>query len=156
MLKSANISFGSMLKKTNSSPIDHFDSPNLRRNSSISAKEAHRQSIKKMNNTGKSPLISSSDSPQGDFICFEDKYVVLDHILGEGCSSVVKEVKRIEKELYLEEDSDNNEEEELVVKIIRTPEEELMEVAYNEYKMLKSLDHIGIVKMREAYLNDLT
>jgi hypothetical protein len=28
---------------------------------------------------------------------------VLDKILGEGCSSVVKEVKKIENELYLDE-----------------------------------------------------
>jgi hypothetical protein len=106
-----------------------------------------------MKNCGKSPLISSSESPGGDLTCFEDKYVVLDEILGEGCSSVVKEVKRIQKgEIFLDESDD---EDQMVVKIIRTPEEELMDVAYNEYKMLRNLNHSGIIKMREAYLNDL-
>ena len=96
-------------------------------------------------------MISSDDSiPDGT--CFEDKYVVLDKILGEGCSSVVKEIKKIESELCLDE---SDEEELLVTKIIRTPEDELMEVAYNEYKLLKNLDHPNIVKMHEAYLNEM-
>jgi hypothetical protein len=57
-----------------------------------------------MKDIGKSPLISSGDSPpEGGLTCFEDKYVVLDKVLGEGCSSVVKEVKKIENELYLDE-----------------------------------------------------
>jgi serine/threonine protein kinase len=30
-----------------------------------------------------------------------------------------------------------------------------MEVAYNEYKMLKNLDHPGIVKMHDAFLNKM-
>jgi serine/threonine protein kinase len=30
-----------------------------------------------------------------------------------------------------------------------------MEVAYNEFKLLKNLEHPNIIKMREAYLNEL-
>jgi len=39
------------------------------------------------------------------------------------------------------------------VKIIRTPEEELIEVAYEEYKLLKSIEHVNIVKMHDAFYN---
>ena len=42
------------------------------------------------------------------------------------------------------------------MKIIRTSDEELTEIAYEEYKLLKTIDHINIVKMYEAYLNQLT
>lgn len=30
-----------------------------------------------------------------------------------------------------------------------------MEVAYNEYKLLKTLEHPNIIKMLEAYLNEM-
>jgi hypothetical protein len=33
----------------------------------------------------------------------------------------------------------------LAVKIIRTDDEELIEIAYNEYKLLRSIDHKNIV-----------
>lgn len=39
------------------------------------------------------------------------------------------------------------------VKIIRANDEELMEVAYEEYKLLITLDHPNIVKMHDAFLN---
>jgi serine/threonine protein kinase len=39
------------------------------------------------------------------------------------------------------------------VKIIRANDEELMEVAYEEYKLLRTLDHPNIVKMHDAFLN---
>ena len=39
------------------------------------------------------------------------------------------------------------------VKIIRTNSEELMEVAYSEYKLLKTVDHPNIIKMHDAFYN---
>ena len=83
----------------------------------------------------------------------------MEKILGEGCSSVVKEVKLISnvnmlEELKLEEsDEELNPNQNYAVKIIRTPDDELMDVAYNEFKLLKNLDHPGIVKMHDAFLN---
>lgn len=41
----------------------------------------------------------------------------------------------------------------LAVKIIRTDDEELVEIAYNEYKLLRSIDHQSIVKMHDAFFN---
>ena len=41
------------------------------------------------------------------------------------------------------------------VKIIRTQDEELIEIAYSEYKILKSLEHKNIIKMHDAFLNQM-
>jgi serine/threonine protein kinase len=41
------------------------------------------------------------------------------------------------------------------VKIIRTQEEELIEVAYEEYKLLYEIRHEGIVRMRDAFYNQV-
>lgn len=41
------------------------------------------------------------------------------------------------------------------MKIIRTQDEELIEIAYSEYKLLKSLEHKNIIKMHDAFLNQL-
>ena len=41
------------------------------------------------------------------------------------------------------------------VKIIGVNDEELMEVAYEEYKLLRSLDHPNIVKMHDAFFNKM-
>jgi serine/threonine protein kinase len=41
------------------------------------------------------------------------------------------------------------------VKIIRTPEEELIEVAYEEYKLLRSIQHENIVQMYDAFYNQM-
>lgn len=99
MHKSANISFGLSNKKSKTSPLSILDSS---ASLGLSALEAHKQSMLYMNNEGKSPLIGSAKQAQDSLVCFEDKYVVLDVILGEGCASVVKPLKRIEKELFLE------------------------------------------------------
>jgi len=42
----------------------------------------------------------------------------------------------------------------MAVKIIRTDNEELIDVAYEEYKLLNSIDHFNIIKMYEAFLNE--
>lgn len=47
------------------------------------------------------------------------------------------------------------EEPKFAVKIIRTQDEELIEIAYSEYKLLKSLEHKNIIKMHDAFLNQL-
>lgn len=41
----------------------------------------------------------------------------------------------------------------LAVKIIRTNDVELIEVAYEEYKLLRSIYHDNIVKMHDAFYN---
>lgn len=41
------------------------------------------------------------------------------------------------------------------MKIIRTPEEELIEVAYEEYKLLRSIQHENIVQMYDAFYNQM-
>lgn len=41
------------------------------------------------------------------------------------------------------------------MKIIRTQEEELIEVAYEEYKLLRDIQHEGIVRMRDAFFNQM-
>lgn len=41
----------------------------------------------------------------------------------------------------------------LAVKIIRTDDDELVEISYNEYKLLRSIDHDHIVKMYDAFFN---
>ena len=41
------------------------------------------------------------------------------------------------------------------MKIIRTPEEELIEVAYEEYKLLRSIQHDNIVQMHDAFYNQM-
>jgi serine/threonine protein kinase len=41
------------------------------------------------------------------------------------------------------------------VKVIRATDEELMEVAYEEYKVLRTLDHPNIVKMHDAFFNQM-
>lgn len=43
----------------------------------------------------------------------------------------------------------------LAVKIIRTQEEELIEVAYEEYKLLRNLWHDNIVRMHDAFYNQM-
>jgi hypothetical protein len=45
------------------------------------------------------------------------------------------------------------EESRLAVKIIRTNDVELIEVAYEEYKLLRSIYHDNIVKMHDAFYN---
>ena len=39
------------------------------------------------------------------------------------------------------------------MKIIRTDDEELIEIAYNEYKLLRSIEHPNIVQMHDAFMN---
>ena len=41
----------------------------------------------------------------------------------------------------------------LAVKIIRTDDEEMIEIAYNEYKLLRSVEHENIVQMHDAFFN---
>lgn len=43
----------------------------------------------------------------------------------------------------------------LAVKIIRTNDVELIEVAYEEYKLLRSIFHDNIVKMHDAFYNQM-
>lgn len=43
----------------------------------------------------------------------------------------------------------------LAVKIIRTNDLELIEVAYEEYKLLRSISHENIVKMHDAFYNQM-
>ena len=43
----------------------------------------------------------------------------------------------------------------LAVKIIRSSDDELIDIAYEEYKLLKQLDHPNIVKMHDAFLNQM-
>lgn len=40
------------------------------------------------------------------------------------------------------------------VKIIRNEDQELLDVAYEEYKLLRSLSHKNIVLMHDAFYND--
>lgn len=40
------------------------------------------------------------------------------------------------------------------VKIIRSSDEEIREVAYKEYKLLKKLDHPNIIKMHGCFSNE--
>ena len=47
------------------------------------------------------------------------------------------------------------ERERLAVKIIRTNDVELIEVAYEEYKLLRSIYHENIVKMHDAFYNQM-
>ena len=44
--------------------------------------------------------------------------------------------------------------EELAVKIVQTNDDELTEMAYNEYKLLKTISHPSIVKMYDAFFNE--
>ena len=41
----------------------------------------------------------------------------------------------------------------MAVKIIRTDNEEHIDIAYEEYKLLNGIDHYNIIKMYEAFLN---
>lgn len=50
-------------------------------------------------------------------------------------------------------DLDTEGNEKFAVKIIRTQDEELIEIAYEEYKLLKSIEHKNIIKMHDAFLN---
>lgn len=50
-------------------------------------------------------------------------------------------------------DLDTEGDEKFAVKIIRTQDEELIEIAYEEYKLLKSIEHKNIIKMHDAFLN---
>jgi len=52
-------------------------------------------------------------------------------------------------------DFDKEEDPKFAVKIIRTQDEELIEIAYSEYKILKSIDHKNIIKMHDAFLNQM-
>jgi serine/threonine protein kinase len=40
------------------------------------------------------------------------------------------------------------------VKIIRSPDQEIRDVGYKEYKLLKSIKHPNIIQMHGAYCND--
>ena len=42
----------------------------------------------------------------------------------------------------------------LAVKIVRTRQHEITEMAYDEFKLLKTLDHPNIVKMYDAFYNE--
>ena len=56
-----------------------------------------------------------------------------------------------------ESDSDAEEAEQtekLAVKIVQTKDDELTEMAYNEYKLLKTISHPNIVKMYDAFFNE--
>jgi len=46
-----------------------------------------------------------------------------------------------------------NSDQRLAVKIIRTSDVELIEVAYEEYKLLRGISHDNIVKMHDAFYN---
>jgi serine/threonine protein kinase len=46
-----------------------------------------------------------------------------------------------------------NQELKLAVKIIRSRQHEITEMAYDEFKLLKTLDHPNIVKMHDAFYN---
>lgn len=50
---------------------------------------------------------------------------------------------------------DQDSKKKFAVKIIRANDEELMEVAYEEYKLLMTLDHPNIVKMHDAFFNQM-
>ena len=68
----------------------------------ISAKEALDRSIRKLKRSGKdcmeeSPSISPPTGLADDLRTFEQKYDVINEVLGEGCASVVKEVIKIEE-----------------------------------------------------------
>ena len=52
-------------------------------------------------------------------------------------------------------DFDKEDDPKFAVKIIRTQDEELIEIAYSEYKILKSIDHQHIIKMHDAFLNQM-
>ena len=41
------------------------------------------------------------------------------------------------------------------MKIIRSSDDELIDIAYEEYKLLMQLDHPKIVKMHDAFLNQM-
>ena len=49
--------------------------------------------------------------------------------------------------------SNISQQEKLAVKIVKTPNEEEIEIAYEEYKLLRTLDHEGIVQMKDAFYN---
>tara|TARA_B110000285_G_scaffold16377_1_gene16071 strand:- start:246 stop:473 length:228 start_codon:yes stop_codon:yes gene_type:complete len=44
--------------------------------------------------------------------------------------------------------------ENFAVKIVRSREHEITEMAYDEFKLLKTLDHPNIVKMHDAFYNE--
>jgi len=46
------------------------------------------------------------------------------------------------------------EEQNLAVKIVRSRDHEITEMAYDEFKLLKTLDHPHIVKMHDAFYNE--
>ena len=46
-------------------------------------------------------------------------------------------------------------EKKFAVKIIRSSDDEFLDIAYEEYKLLKQLDHPNIVKMHDAFLNQM-
>ena len=57
------------------------------------------------------------------------------------------------KEFDSESKSNSDVKNKLAVKIIRTGEEELIEVAYEEYKLLRNMWHDNIVRMHDAFYN---
>ena len=52
------------------------------------------------------------------------------------------------------DDATNQKPNGLAVKIVRSREHEITEMAYDEFKLLKSLDHPNIVKMHDAFYNE--
>jgi|TARA_B110000285_G_scaffold230904_1_gene298385 serine/threonine protein kinase len=51
-------------------------------------------------------------------------------------------------------DENAQDDENLAVKIVRSREHEITEMAYDEFKLLKTLDHPNIVKMHDAFYNE--
>ena len=73
---------------------------------------------------------------------FESVYDELE-ILGEGCSSVVKKCEhKVLKAIR-------------AVKIIRSDDEEYIEISKNEYKLLKNLSHPQLIKMYDCIHDEL-
>ena len=62
------------------------------------------------------------------------------------------------KSLSIESDGSSDEsvvkDQNLAVKIVRSPDNEITEMAYDEFKLLKTLDHPNIVKMHDAFYNE--
>jgi serine/threonine protein kinase len=48
----------------------------------------------------------------------------------------------------------DEDEQKYAVKIVRSPEHEITEMAYDEFKLLKTIDHPNIVKMHDAFYNE--
>jgi serine/threonine protein kinase len=57
-------------------------------------------------------------------------------------------------DVEINNDEDVNEDENLAVKIVRSRCNEITEMAYDEFKLLKTLDHPNIVKMHDAFYNE--